>query len=554
MTADSPTQQQILANLLQAFAEIPADEVGQPTIAIITARRKGAVLARGAFLGVDRCQVIGEALQLIVTAIGGGIKKADALQLEIGVRLRPMEISKLANVHTGKHGLLLVRQQQLLDAFGGLDMIATNRCMSRAVPWLLEQHGLTAESLAQSETKLLTFDSNQVQLWLLPVLKQVPLFRGNRIITPEEITRDRVAQLAKGMSDWMGNQVDATGRIVYKYWPSAGTQSSADNSIRQVMATLCLGRIANRSGHTKDRAIADRNLDHLLREYYREEGTTLGLIVEQVAVGSPKAKLGAIALTALAILEHPVASRYQEPFQRLVNTVDVLSHADGSFQTFYWPSDRNDNHNFYPGETLLFWAIALQRGVAVTTAQRYLASFRHYRDFFRANPNPAFVPWHTQAHVHLFAVLPEQEIADFVFEMNDWLLEMVQWKRAPYPDLMGRFYNPERRDFGPPHASSTAVYLEGLIDAWQLAKRFGMLDRADQYRVAILRGCRSLCQLQFSTAEDMFYVTRKNPVAGGIRTEVYDNSIRVDNVQHGLMALHRILDRFTAEDFLLNTG
>jgi len=66
------------------------------------------------------------------------------------------------------------------------------------------------------------------------------------------------------------------------------------------------------------------------------------------------------------------------------------------------------------------------------------------------------------------------------FEMNDWLLQMQQWEGLAYEDMKGRFFNPNK-PFGPPHASSTAVYLEGLIDAYTLAKEVG--DQRSSYGV-----------------------------------------------------------------------
>ncbi len=40
----------------------------------------------------------------------------------------------------------------------------------------------------------------------------------------------------------------------------------------------------------------------------------------------------------------------------------------------------------------------------------------------------------------------------------------------------------------------------------------------------------------------MFYIGQRQRVEGGIRTETY-------NVQHGLMGLHRVLERFTPDDY-----
>ena len=121
--------------------------------------------------------------------------------------------------------------------------------------------------------------------------------------------------------------------------------------------------------------------------------------------------------------------------------------------------------------------------------------------------------------------------------MNDWLLPLQQWEAAPQADQRGRFYDPARPDFGPPHAASTGAYLEGLAEAFRLAGAVGDEARRAAYAAAIRRGLRNLRQLQFVEETEMFYISKRDRVLGGLRTECYDNTIRVDNVQHALMAI-----------------
>jgi hypothetical protein len=93
------------------------------------------------------------------------------------------------------------------------------------------------------------------------------------------------------------------------------------------------------------------------------------------------------------------------------------------------------------------------------------------------------------------------------------------------------------------------VYLEGLIDAFVLAREIGDKAHQEKYRKAIVLGLRSSMQLQFGDEVDLYYVRDKQRVLGGMRTEVYDNEIRVDNVQHVLMGVQKILQEFRPEDF-----
>lgn len=526
------------------------DSLDAVRLAIVVARRKGAILSRRWLAGRDGWPVVERTVERAMAAAVKAEQYPDALQIEIGwppVRTSLASLKAMGRSQVGRKGLAILEGTRLVAVRGATEMIAANRDHARALERQLAVDKLPPDAVEKGAVEPALFDSLQFLLRLQSPPRLDLMWRGNRIVEAADVDSNSVRALAENMMLWMRNQVDAGGRIVYKFFPSSGRESEGDNSIRQAMATVCLNRIALHSGLAADRDIADRNLDHLLRVYYRTEDA-LGYIAE-----GEKAKLGAAALAGLAIVENPGAGRYREPLAALSKSVDSLWLQSGEFRTFLKPADRNDNQNFYPGEALVFWAARLAQARGAADPARFLQSFAFYREHFRTNPNPAFVPWHSQAY---YAALPHigaaaAPVKDFIFEMNDWLLGMQQWDTAPHPDLRGRFYDPRRPEYGPPHASSTGVYLEGLTDALELARSSRDSARADAYRLAILRGLRSLMQLQFRDGVDMYYVSGAERVQGGIRTEAYDNTIRVDNVQHGLMALLKILARMSGEDLRL---
>ncbi|TMP78447.1 hypothetical protein CWB73_16675 [Pseudoalteromonas phenolica] len=373
------------------------------------------------------------------------------------------------------------------------------------------------------------------------------LFRGNHLITIDCVNKASFSTTTKAMTQWMANQVHRNGYANYKYWPSRDEYATSNNAIRQWMATICLNRAAKVFNNTNLANIAASNLAFNLMTMYRQQGE-LGYIWLN---GS--AKLGAAGLAALAILESPQRQRYLQQEYGLRKLVKELSNPNGSFDTFYVPRDRKDNQNFYSGEALLFWATELTITRNNHHIERFMKAFNYYRRWHLDNRNPAFVPWHTQAYFLVWQITKNDELKNFIFQMNDWLLEIQQWETAEFSDMQGRFYDPKRAYFGPPHASSTGVYLEGLIDAYQLAKYVSDHERMQNYRVAILRGIRSIMQLQFKSESECYYIENPSKVLGGIRTTVYDNTIRIDNVQHALMAFYKINARFTESDFLIDT-
>lgn len=373
----------------------------------------------------------------------------------------------------------------------------------------------------------------------------IELFRGNRVVDIETIDSSSVLHCAQGMTRWLAAQVGETGAANYKYWPSRGAYSSSNNAIRQWMATVCLGRAARSFGSEPMATIAAKNLAYNLSTTYQTDGKQSYIWMN----GS--AKLGAAALAALAILESPKRKQYLDEEYALHSMIYLLSNADGSFDTFYIPQERKDNQNFYSGEALLLLAARYSISRNPEELERIMEAFQYYRTWHLQNRNPAFVPWHTQAYFLVWKITKDDALKDFIFEMNDWLLSMQQWDSAEFSDMQGRFYDPARAYFGPPHASSTGVYLEGLIDAFSIAKELGDQVRAENYRIVIMRGIRSLMQLQYKDEVDCFYIKHVDRVLGGVRTTVYDNTIRIDNVQHGLIALLKILSRFSVSDYQL---
>ena len=419
-------------------------------------------------------------------------------------------------------------------------MIAANLKFARAIERFLEERNAGLDDLAANGS-LRAFSARQ---YLIPgdgKAEGTELCRGSTLVAPVPVAdaadEDRAADLARGIGRWMLRNLSAEGGLPYKYWPSRGVESQADNAIRRFLATLSLARLGELQGSAEMRDAARRNLRFNLARYFRNIGDGRGAIVEPTG-----AKLGAAALAALCILESPAASEFATELSMLMAGIDSLADDALGFRTFFFPPERDgQNWNFYSGEALLFWAEAARRGAErAPSVERCAAAFARCRERHRRARNPAFVPWHAQACASLFAQTGRHEFADFVLEISDWLLPMQQWDGLS-PDLQGRFYDPRRPEFGPPHAASTGAYLEGLADALRLARALGDETRAAAYERAIARGLRSLRQLQFRGPDDAFYVSKQDRVLGALRTEAYDNAIRVDSAAHALAAAVKLL-------------
>ncbi len=450
----------------------------------------------------------------------------------------------LANIHRGVKGIELSFNDSI-EIYPPTYMIATNRSPKRVIELYKKKHSLTDKQI-ENEVQFRTFESYQLLVELGKSPKTIIMERGNTFIPIEDVTKTNVQHTAESAAEWLTNNLHSNGRMTYKYWPSRGEESTANNMIRQWMATIALEKIAaeNKSEHLWE--LIEENIDYNLDNYFQYAGD-FGIIKL-----NGKVKLGSLALAALTINEHPKREKWASQERALQKTINTLWQENGSFISFYEPWGRNDNQNFYPGEALLYWAVLYEKTNDQELLSRIMKSFRYYKNWHLQpqNRNPAFIPWHTQAYYLVWKQTKNEELKHFIFEMNDWLLAVQQWSGLQYPDIKGRFYNPKKH-YGPPHASATGVYLEGLVDAYKLADETDDLHRKTSYKKAILQGIRSVMQLQFTNEVDMFYIsdTKRARVRGGIRTTVYNNQIRCDNVQHNLIALLKVLRHFDENDF-----
>jgi hypothetical protein len=402
------------------------------------------------------------------------------------------------------------------------DIVTGNRSHPRALARLTEATGIPLAAVTAHPTRQ----------WLLahaPRPQWQRLYRQKAPPGARKADRAGVDRLRRGLAEWLCAQAAESGRLPYKYWPGNGRYSPADNSIRRLFGVFALRQHAWSRGDGEQRALADRCLSVLLDERYLD-ADGCGLVTDRNGV-----KLGAVAVAGLALLAAPSVP---DPglVPALYRTTRRLWRDDGRFRTFWWPAMRDDNQNFYPGEALLFWARLFRRTGDPALRRDIDRALGYYQRWHRAQRNPAFVPWHSLALATMYETTGNRGYLGDLADMNAWLLSMQQWDDAPSDDMRGRFYAPTRPDFGPPHASSTAVYCEGLAVAAAALRHGGDASTACRFTRAAHRGLMNLRQLQYLDVSDLFRFAHPTRVAGALRTEVYDLTVRVDSVAHALQA------------------
>lgn len=454
-----------------------------------------------------------------------------------------------SNVYRGLLGVAIDFSRSV-TVLSPIQIVARNRGVRAMFEEFAGARGRSWEQFAAS-AKVTAFWSDQV---LVPIADGTPALhrhRWTRVVSPEEVSKASATALADRLGSWLLSHVDEQGRLTYVLDPARGDDPDPNdnNMIRQWMATIAMTRFAKATGAGREVFdVVKRNVDFNLRHYYRAE-RELGFIEWGGTI-----KLGSIALAALALVESVDRAAYERPERKLLASLDAAFDAarDGSFVTMFKPHSTTHGRNFYPGETLLTWATVWCETRSPQQLERFMTAFRYWRRWHRENRNPAFIPWHTQAYFLVWKETRDDQLRDFVFEMNDWLIEAMQQldgAKLSYPEILGRFYNAKQPGYGSPHSSSDGVYLEGLIDAFEMARMVGDATRVERYRVSIVAALRNLLQLHYRDEADAFFAKDPRRAVGAVRTSLYNVEVRCDNVQHNLMGLLRVLDRFTPEDY-----
>jgi len=354
----------------------------------------------------------------------------------------------------------------------------------------------------------------------------VDLYRYNTLLNADAIDNVLLRDRTKLAADWFRNNTDKNGMLEYQYGPSDDKYSSDNNHVRQIATVWSVAVLRNVLDDESLTPIVHATLDR----YVKELECNSSYCFIRVDDDAKLAYNAFMILTLLHAPEYPLADQWM---RILAEGILAQQQKDGSYNT-YFESDRNSGTDFYPGEAMY----ALMQLYDATGDERYLQSvqkaFPYYRKYWRGNRNTAFIPWHSQAYLLLYRATRDPRVADFVFEMNDWLIDNYQIQQSSRLDYIGGFPKNEPR-------YSTASYLEGINDAYSIAKMAGDPQHVRKYEDSIRIGTRFVLLTQL-IPENAFYIKNQKRAIGGFRGKLTDNEQRIDYTQHAIFAIMKAME------------
>jgi len=364
-----------------------------------------------------------------------------------------------------------------------------------------------------------------------PLATPVELIGGLRWIDPEELTRERLLETVDDLARYIRHRQSSDGQFSYEFLPGQNIYWPKDqNWVRQAATMWALAVHARHRDDSESAQALERAIAAFARWARPLSGTDRASFI---ATPDGRHPLGVTALVCLALIDAPSRDRHAELRAALLNAIAAAQRPDGSFRTSFPPSTETTSQDYAPGEALL----AVAREYALTREGRWRAlcdkSLDFYVAYWREKRPPMFVPWQAQAFGQMARATRLRKYADYVYEMSDAIAGMmIEPERAPSPiyqgalDVYGLGYG----------GISTAVYVEGLVEAARVAREFGDVERAKRYSELVRQASRFVMQLRFRE-EECYYVQSPQDVIGGVRNTPADPTLRIDHAQHALAAL-----------------
>ena len=363
---------------------------------------------------------------------------------------------------------------------------------------------------------------------------------------PENGLRLRLSRSADRGAHWLLRSSRPDGLFVYGWSPAVNRALDDNNYLRQAGAAAALARAAGHMQDSEMAAAAQRAIIVLVETHTREDARDPRR--RRPTLWSAEANpVGFSALLLWAVSELP------DPDPALLEYGDQLARflafrqrPDGSINIAGSDEpeaeDSPEGMNYYPGEALY----ALMRSHARSPAGWKLATveraFPFYRRVWREEFSAAFVPWQTSAYAEAFLVTGKAPYADFVFAMNDWLVEL-QYKQGAPKQWQGGFATFDRGYvLRLPPGVTTASCAESLVDAWRVARECKDVARVRKYHNALERAFQFLIANQYSNERHLHFEPEfRSQLDGAFHASIENGTVRIDFNQHAICGMFRYL-------------
>lgn len=332
---------------------------------------------------------------------------------------------------------------------------------------------------------------------------------------------EMLARFAALHSQYLVRHQAANGALRLRYEPFQNKAYEGADVPRTAHAAWVLARAREAFGGNDLATASDKIIDYLLSAVVSDEtGCWLKLNDDD------EPSIAEVSFLLLALLKLSPDDARRATIPALAATLWSSIDSFGRIATHRPPVTSSEAfQDYFPGQALLALGAAAANGQTEVNEERLRRAFHYYRHRFRYRRHFGQVSWLMQAFARWWRLTKDSAMAEFVFEIGDWILGYQQEKT-------GGFINDHQPD-APGY--TTALYLEGIGAALKLAQATGDADREREYMKAITHGFRFLDRLIIQP-RDASMLPNPALAIGGLRQSIHRSEIRIDFAQHSLAA------------------
>ncbi len=349
---------------------------------------------------------------------------------------------------------------------------------------------------------------------------------------------------AQSGADWLFRMHGVKGRFLPGYIPALKQPMENDSFARQAGAAAALARAARLLGEERYAVRATQAILALLEDTTPDPTDSLSRhpSLPPIAVN----RLSAAGQLALAIYELPAPQKdLLDRADELTRYIARQAQADGTLR--YQESNKPDEGmNHHPGVALAALTRTRRGPLPTWKLDIVRKAIKPYRAWWSEQRSLEFVPMQTAAYAEAYLLCRDQQLADFVFEMSDWVCDLQYTRIDPRRvHWFGGFksYQGGQVMETAPEASGAAL-IEGLVHACRVARERGDVSRHQRYTETIERGLQFLSALQYSEANTQHFVNwYRERLVGGFHASHQDGNLRLEDTRHSVLALLGYLEQ-----------
>lgn len=417
--------------------------------------------------------------------------------------------------------------------------ITSRLSLARALRRLCRKAGLDRDAYKDPKAEIIRYETLQIaQSYTVNGVNNVETkFRVQRVFQQSDVTRYNLEAAVRAAGDFMRLHVKRDGRLTYEYDPTDNTRSFANSNVgalRRMASTWILAEVGQYCKEASYINAAKRSLQYLLRRFYiYDEDKDIGYLKIKNSAGVGMA--GFALLANLAIDDETFFPDVTEELKRFL--LFQQDKEKGYMYPMYLP-DKMDGFEgkqlYYPGEAMTGLMKYYDKYNDPECLSLVENCYAHYSKVFDETDRKInMAAWMSKPYSALFAATENEKYAEFVFRINDFVTEKQFRPGIPDVDKIGCFSKAA-------NSCATGVFLESIAEGYRVAEMLNDKERMQNYSQSLLLGLRFVLQGQYQKGDcDRF--ERPDLLMGGVKTSLFDPSIRIDNVQHVSCALLKSL-------------